>query len=43
MKAYNSDIGVGEFVAGHAKPYDPATDNYFIRFNCARYVCRSVE
>jgi len=29
MKAYNSDITVEEFIARHARPYDPATDNYF--------------
>jgi DNA modification methylase len=29
MKAYNSDITIEEFIAKHAKPYDPATDNYF--------------
>src|SRR2546426_1726214 len=29
MKAYNSDITVEEFIAQHATPYDPATDNYF--------------
>ncbi|MBI4331095.1 MAG: hypothetical protein HY673_07440 [Chloroflexi bacterium] len=29
MRAYNSDITVEEFIAKHATPYDPATDNYF--------------
>jgi len=29
MKAYNSDITVEKFIARHAKPYDPAMDNYF--------------
>jgi DNA modification methylase len=29
MKAYNSDITIEEFVARHATPYDPETDNYF--------------
>lgn len=29
MKAYNSDITIEEFVAHHATPYDPETDNYF--------------
>ena len=29
MRAYNSDITVEEFIARHARPYDPATDNYF--------------
>ena len=29
MRAYNSDITVEEFIARHAKPYNPATDNYF--------------
>ena len=29
MQAYNSDITIEAFIARHAKPYDPATDNYF--------------
>ncbi len=29
MKAYNSDITIEEFIARHATPYDPETDNYF--------------
>jgi hypothetical protein len=29
MRAYNSDITVEEFMGRYAKPYDPATDNYF--------------
>lgn len=29
MKVYSSDITVEEFIARHAKPYDPAADNYF--------------
>src|SRR6266568_3878928 len=29
MRVYHSDITVEEFIARHAKPYDPATDNYF--------------
>jgi len=29
VKAYNSDITIEEFVARHATPYDPETDNYF--------------
>ena len=29
MRAYHSEITVEEFIARHAKPYDPATDNYF--------------
>jgi DNA modification methylase len=29
MRAYNSDITVETFIARHAKPYDPAADNYF--------------
>jgi hypothetical protein len=29
MRAYNSDITVEEFMVRYAKPYDPATDNYF--------------
>lgn len=28
MRAYNSDTTIEEFLARHARPYDPATDNY---------------
>ena len=29
MRAYHSDITVEEFIARHAKPYNPTMDNYF--------------
>ncbi len=29
MRAYNSDNTIEQFIAEHATPYDPSTDNYF--------------
>jgi hypothetical protein len=29
MEVYNGQLTVEEFISRHAKPYDPATDNYF--------------